>query len=107
MKKTDRPKYIKLAICRVALATFAAGYQTIAVFISVPAVLVIGFAPNKSGLFFTVAVFFSMFTTGFLVDYPYNKFPATGQKKILNERFDAWKGNLDQVDDVTIIGVRV
>jgi PAS domain S-box-containing protein len=33
--------------------------------------------------------------------------PAAEQKKILNERFDAWKGNLEQVDDVTIIGVRV
>jgi peroxiredoxin len=76
MKKTDRPKYITLAICCVALATFAAGYQTIAAFISIPAIFVIGFTPNKSGLFFTVAVFFSMFTTGFLVDYPYNKFPA-------------------------------
>ncbi|MBL7918511.1 MAG: SpoIIE family protein phosphatase, partial [Bacteroidia bacterium] len=29
------------------------------------------------------------------------------QQKILNETFDAWKGNLEQVDDVCIIGIRL
>lgn len=29
------------------------------------------------------------------------------QKSILNERFEDWKGNLEQVDDVCLIGVRV
>ena len=29
------------------------------------------------------------------------------QKEILKERFNTWKGNLEQVDDVLVIGVRV
>lgn len=29
------------------------------------------------------------------------------QKKIINDTFEAWKGNLEQIDDVCIIGVRV
>ncbi|HLP13874.1 MAG TPA: tetratricopeptide repeat protein [Flavobacteriales bacterium] len=29
------------------------------------------------------------------------------QNKILNERFDEWKGDLEQIDDVCVIGVRV
>jgi hypothetical protein len=29
------------------------------------------------------------------------------QKEILNARFENWKGNLEQVDDVCLIGVRV
>jgi serine phosphatase RsbU (regulator of sigma subunit) len=29
------------------------------------------------------------------------------QKKILGKKFDDWKGNLEQVDDVTLIGVRI
>ncbi|MEX2485483.1 MAG: tetratricopeptide repeat protein [Brumimicrobium sp.] len=29
------------------------------------------------------------------------------QKKILNQTFEDWKGNLDQVDDVCIIGVKI
>jgi serine phosphatase RsbU (regulator of sigma subunit)/tetratricopeptide (TPR) repeat protein len=29
------------------------------------------------------------------------------QKKILNETFEGWKGNLEQVDDVTIIGIKL
>lgn len=29
------------------------------------------------------------------------------QKDILNKKFTSWKGNLDQVDDVLIIGVRI
>ncbi|OFY86493.1 MAG: hypothetical protein A3F72_15010 [Bacteroidetes bacterium RIFCSPLOWO2_12_FULL_35_15] len=29
------------------------------------------------------------------------------QKEILSENFENWKGNLEQVDDVTIIGIRV
>lgn len=28
------------------------------------------------------------------------------QKEILSQRFDGWKGNLEQVDDVTVIGLR-
>jgi tetratricopeptide (TPR) repeat protein len=31
----------------------------------------------------------------------------TEQKQILSKSFDDWKGNLEQVDDVTIIGIRV
>lgn len=33
--------------------------------------------------------------------------PMHTQKKILNETFNQWKGNLEQVDDVLIIGVRL
>ena len=29
------------------------------------------------------------------------------QKNILSKTFDNWKGNLEQVDDVTIIGIRI
>ncbi len=29
------------------------------------------------------------------------------QKEILNENFETWKGNLEQVDDVCVIGVRI
>jgi hypothetical protein len=29
------------------------------------------------------------------------------QKNILNKKFEAWKGNLEQVDDVLLIGIRV
>ena len=33
--------------------------------------------------------------------------PMTEQKKILNSTIDQWKGNLEQVDDITIIGIRI
>ena len=33
--------------------------------------------------------------------------PMLKQEEILNEKFDTWKRNLDQIDDVLIIGVRV
>lgn len=33
--------------------------------------------------------------------------PMTDQKSILNQKFISWKGNLEQVDDVLIIGVRI
>ena len=33
--------------------------------------------------------------------------PLDDQKKILNERFEEWKGNLEQVDDVLVIAIRV
>lgn len=33
--------------------------------------------------------------------------PMKEQKTILHESFNAWKGNLDQVDDVCIIGIQV
>ena len=29
------------------------------------------------------------------------------QKEVLNIHFQNWKGNLDQVDDVTIIGIKL
>jgi serine phosphatase RsbU (regulator of sigma subunit) len=29
------------------------------------------------------------------------------QKKIINETFDSWKGDLEQIDDVCVIGIRV
>ena len=32
---------------------------------------------------------------------------AAEQKKILNDAFENWKGSLEQVDDVLIIGIRV
>ncbi|MBL7893912.1 MAG: tetratricopeptide repeat protein [Bacteroidia bacterium] len=33
--------------------------------------------------------------------------PMVEQKKILNNTFTSWKGNLEQVDDITIIGIRL
>lgn len=33
--------------------------------------------------------------------------PMQSQKQELNEVFNKWKGNLEQVDDVTIIGIRI
>lgn len=32
---------------------------------------------------------------------------ASEQKKILTQTFEQWKGDLDQVDDVTVIGIKV
>ena len=29
------------------------------------------------------------------------------QKTMINNAFDSWKGNLEQVDDVCVIGMRV
>ena len=36
-----------------------------------------------------------------------NKLPAIEQEKILKNLFYEWQGNLEQVDDVTIIGIRI
>ncbi len=33
--------------------------------------------------------------------------PLNEQEMILNQKFQGWKGNLDQVDDVTIVGIRI
>jgi len=33
--------------------------------------------------------------------------PMKNQKNILNEAFEEWKGNLEQVDDVCIVGLRI
>jgi serine phosphatase RsbU (regulator of sigma subunit) len=35
------------------------------------------------------------------------KLPMDEQKEILNKNFEVWKGNLEQVDDVLLIGIRV
>jgi len=36
-----------------------------------------------------------------------NEKPFPEQKEILNQEFESWKGNLEQVDDVCIIGIKV
>ncbi|MES2836089.1 MAG: tetratricopeptide repeat protein [Bacteroidota bacterium] len=36
-----------------------------------------------------------------------NKLPLSEQKEILDKNFEEWRGNLEQVDDVTIIGIKV
>ncbi|MDI1355634.1 MAG: YfiR/HmsC family protein [bacterium] len=36
-----------------------------------------------------------------------SEMPINRQKDVISERFDEWKGELEQVDDVLIIGVRV
>jgi ligand-binding sensor domain-containing protein/serine phosphatase RsbU (regulator of sigma subunit) len=36
-----------------------------------------------------------------------HKLPMAEQKKILDQRFEEWRGELEQVDDVTFIGVRL
>ena len=33
--------------------------------------------------------------------------PMDEQKKILHEKFENWKGNLEQVDDVLLIGIKI
>jgi hypothetical protein len=33
--------------------------------------------------------------------------PAAKQMKIVHQQFESWKGNLEQVDDVLIIGIRL
>jgi len=33
--------------------------------------------------------------------------PMTKQKEILVQEFEAWKGKLEQVDDVCIFGIRI
>jgi serine phosphatase RsbU (regulator of sigma subunit) len=33
--------------------------------------------------------------------------PLSEQNDIINQRFEAWKGDLEQVDDVLVIGVRI
>lgn len=66
-----------------------------------------------------------LFTDGFLDQFggpngkkykygPFKKFlgqiyklPLQNQKKQLNDEFDRWRGNLDQIDDVCVIGVRI
>jgi len=35
------------------------------------------------------------------------KLPMNEQKQILEKEFSSWKGALEQVDDVCVIGVRV
>ncbi len=36
-----------------------------------------------------------------------HRLPMNKQKEILNETFESWKGSQEQIDDVTIIGIRV
>ena len=31
----------------------------------------------------------------------------TEQKEIMNNRFEEWRGNLEQVDDVVVFGIKV
>ena len=33
--------------------------------------------------------------------------PLDAQKEILDARFESWKGSLDQVDDICVMGVKV
>lgn len=33
--------------------------------------------------------------------------PLTEQKSILEKKFEEWRGNLEQVDDVTIVGIKI
>jgi len=37
----------------------------------------------------------------------YHKLPMEEQKKALAEVFDNWKGNMEQIDDVLVVGVRI
>jgi serine phosphatase RsbU (regulator of sigma subunit)/HAMP domain-containing protein len=36
-----------------------------------------------------------------------HQLPMEEQKKVLDERFEEWKGELEQIDDICVIGVRV
>jgi len=33
--------------------------------------------------------------------------PMAEQRRILENEFETWKGSADQIDDVTILGVRI
>ena len=33
--------------------------------------------------------------------------PLQQQHDVLNEAFEKWKGSLEQVDDVTVIGIKI
>jgi hypothetical protein len=33
--------------------------------------------------------------------------PMQVQKQLLEDRFREWTGNLEQIDDVTVIGIRI
>lgn len=75
MKKTDRAKYIAIAMSIISLAIFYAGYQLVASFIMVPAIIILSFSPSKSGNLIFVAMIITMGTAGFITDYPLTKFP--------------------------------
>jgi serine phosphatase RsbU (regulator of sigma subunit) len=36
-----------------------------------------------------------------------SELPVHSQKEVISSRFEEWKGDLEQVDDVLVIGVRV
>jgi len=36
-----------------------------------------------------------------------NNKPMDSQKQLLAEEFEQWRGNLEQVDDVMIIGIKI
>lgn len=76
MKKTDVMKHLGIVGSLAALAVFFAGYQVVASFIMIPVILALSFSPSKSGILFLLALTISMSTAGFLIDYPFHKFPA-------------------------------
>lgn len=75
MKKTDKPKYVAIAISLLALAVFMLGYRNIAPFFILPAIIIVGFSPSKSGNMFLVAMLVTLGLEGFMIDYPVNKYP--------------------------------
>ncbi|HCC31286.1 MAG TPA: histidine kinase, partial [Marinilabiliales bacterium] len=36
-----------------------------------------------------------------------HKKPMAEQREILNKTFDEWRGEIEQIDDVVVVGVRV
>lgn len=76
MAITDRRKWLSIALtCCSLLLYFTVGRYAAAP-VAIISFFIISYSPNKSGVLFSIAVFFTSACMGFFTDYPYDKFPA-------------------------------